>query len=77
MRVVSAKELCGIFHENPNALLGSDALPTTGWWMTYCRAWQRLDEGWKNVAVAFVPVATAFLLTAATLAAVIVRMNRE
>ena len=51
----TAKELYDIWRANPDALVGNDYLPTTGWWLTYRRAWQRLDEGWKNIAVAFAP----------------------
>jgi len=30
--------------------------------MTYCRAWQRLDEGWMTVVVAVGPLAFVALL---------------
>jgi peptidoglycan/xylan/chitin deacetylase (PgdA/CDA1 family) len=56
VRVVSARQLYDIWRADPQALAGGDYLPTTGWWMTYCRAWQRLDEGWQNAAVAFGPI---------------------
>ena len=56
IRVVTARQLYEVWRSNPDELKGSDYLPTTGWWMTYCRAWQRLDEGWKNGAVAFAPL---------------------
>lgn len=59
VRVVTARQLHEIWQNRPAALLGRDYLPTTGWWLTYCRAWQRLDEGWKNVAVAFAPLVLA------------------
>jgi peptidoglycan/xylan/chitin deacetylase (PgdA/CDA1 family) len=55
VRIVTARQLYEIWRSDPGALAGADYLPTTGWWMMYCRAWQRLDEGWKNVAVAFGP----------------------
>ncbi len=55
IRVVTARQLYEIWRKNPEALKGRDYLPTTGWWMTYCRAWQRLGEGWKNVVVALTP----------------------
>lgn len=61
VEVVTARRLYEIWQANPDALVGSDYVPTTGWWMTYCRAWQRLGEGWKNIAVAFgPPVAVIF-----------------
>jgi len=59
VKVVTARDLYEIWKRDPEALSGSDYLPTTGWWLTYCRAWQRLDEGWKNVAVAFAPLVPA------------------
>ena len=62
VRVVTARQLYDIWRADPQALAGSDFVPTTGWWMTYCRAWQRLDEGWKNVAVAAAPPATLALV---------------
>ena len=62
VRIVTARQLHDIWRANPGALQGGDYLPTTGWWMTYCRAWQRLDEGWKNVAVAAAPPATLALV---------------
>ncbi len=55
VEVVTARQLYEIWRADPDALVGSDYMPTTGWWMTYCRAWQRLGEGWKNIAVAFGP----------------------
>ncbi len=55
VEVVTARQLYEIWRADPDALVGSDYMPTTGWWMTYCRAWQRLGEGWKNIAVAFDP----------------------
>jgi len=61
VRVVTARQLYEIWQNRPDMLLGLDYLPTTGWWLTYCRAWQRLDEGWKNVAVAFGPVVVIVL----------------
>ena len=59
VKVVTARDLYDIWKRDPAALAGQDFLPTTGWWLTYCRAWQRLDEGWKNVAVAFAPLVLA------------------
>ena len=61
VRVVSARQLYDIWRADPQALAGGDFVPTTGWWMTYCRAWQRLDEGWKNVVVATGPPAALVL----------------
>ncbi|MCD4699939.1 MAG: hypothetical protein K8R91_05130 [Phycisphaerae bacterium] len=55
VEVVTARQLYEIWRADPDALLGADYIPTTGWRMTYHRAWQRLGEGWKNVAVAFAP----------------------
>lgn len=55
VRVVTAEQLHKTWLANPDAVIGPDYLPTTGPWMTYCRSWQRLDEGWKNVVVAFAP----------------------
>jgi len=65
VRLVTARQLYEIWRSDPAALQGSDYVPTTGWWMTYCRAWQRLDEGWKNVAVAFCPAVPVGMLLAA------------
>ena len=65
VRVVSARELYGVLQKNPDALMGSDGLPTTGWWLMYCRAWQRLGEGWKNAAVALMPLAAVLVVVAA------------
>jgi len=62
VQVVTARALYDIWKRDPSALSGSDYLPTTGWWLTYCRAWQRWDEGWKNVAVAVAPIALATLM---------------
>jgi len=59
VKVVTARDLYDIWKRDPAALAGQDYLPTAGWWLTYCRAWQRLDEGWKNVAVAFAPLVLA------------------
>ncbi len=75
IRVVTARQLHEIWQNSPDALLGRDYLPTTGWWMTYCRAWQRLDEGWKNVAVAFAPLFLA--AAAATCGAACWRRRRK
>ena len=62
VQVVTARQLHDLWRANPGALQGGDFVPTTGWWMTYCRAWQRLDEGWQNAAVALGPiVATCFV----------------
>ena len=55
VKVVTASQLHDIWRSDPGRLAGNDYLPVTGFWMTYCRAWQRLDEGWKNIAVAFTP----------------------
>ncbi len=55
VEVVTARQLYEIWRADPNALVGADYMPTTGWWMTYHRSWQRLGEGWKNIAVAFAP----------------------
>jgi len=55
VKVVTASQLYDIWRSDPGRLAGGDYLPTTGLWMTYCRAWQRLDEGWKNLVFAFTP----------------------
>ena len=65
VRIVSARELHEIFRKSPETLAGQDHLPTTGWWMTYCRAWQRLGEGWKNIAAALIPIAMVVCLIVA------------
>ena len=62
VQVVTARQLHDIWRANPGALQGGDYLPTTGWWMTYCRAWQRLDEGAMNGIVAVGPVVAVGLL---------------
>jgi peptidoglycan/xylan/chitin deacetylase (PgdA/CDA1 family) len=61
VRIVTARQLYEIWRSDPGALASADYVPTTGWWMTYCRAWRRLDEGWKNVTVAAAPPAALVL----------------
>lgn len=55
-RIVTARELVGLWQRDPKRLVGADFVPTTGWWMTWHRAWQRLGEGPMNVLVAFGPL---------------------
>ena len=55
VQTISVRELYELWLVNHDVLFGEDYLPTTGWWLTYCRSWQRLDEGWKNTVVAFIP----------------------
>ena len=52
---------------DPNALMGKDCVPTTGWVMTYKRSWLRLDEGWKNIVVAFTPVCMVLVIASGTI----------
>jgi len=54
-KIVTAHELHALWQADPQAVLGPDHLPKTGLWTTYCRAWRRIGEGWKNVAVALLP----------------------
>jgi peptidoglycan/xylan/chitin deacetylase (PgdA/CDA1 family) len=56
VRVVTSRQLYDIWRSDPQALAGGDFMPTTGWRLTYCRAWQRLGEGWLNVVVAIAPI---------------------
>lgn len=67
VKIVTARQLYEIWKADPNALTGNDYVPTTGWLLTYQRAWRRLDEGWKNIAVAFAPIG-AILMTIGGLA---------
>jgi hypothetical protein len=69
VRVVSARRLDEIWRADPDSLAGENWLAETGWWMTYCRAWQRLDEGWKNIVVAFAPPGAVLLAVAVVLLA--------
>lgn len=62
VRLVCAKQLCDIWRAHPDAVAGPDYVPTTGYWMTYCRAWQRRREGWRNLAVALAPLAVLTLV---------------
>lgn len=59
VQVVTARQLHDIWLADPARLNGADVLPYTGWWMTYCRAWSRLDDGWVNPTVAVTPPALA------------------
>lgn len=64
--VLTARQLYETWRADPDVLVGRDYLPTTGWWLTYCRSWQRLAEGWKNIAVAFMPIIIFILLICAS-----------
>jgi len=55
-RIVTARELVELWRRDPQRLVGPDFVPTTGWWMTWRRAWQRLGEGPMNALVAFGPL---------------------
>lgn len=69
IKVVTARQLHDLWRQDPGRMEGKDFVPRTGWWMTYRRSWQRLDEGWKNTAVAMGPPLAIVLviLTASTL----------
>lgn len=51
-------------------------VPYTGWLMTYARAWERIDDGWKNVLFAMAPPA-ATLSVLAILALLLSRRSRS
>ncbi|WP_084318736.1 polysaccharide deacetylase family protein [Deferrisoma camini] len=60
--VVSARELFDAAKSGEVALDTSDLLPETGLVLTYLRAWARIDEGWRNTAVALAPIGIIVLL---------------
>ncbi len=67
VKIVTARKLYDIWRADPNALMGKDCVPTTGWVMTYKRSWLRLDEGWKNIVVAFTPVCMVLVIASGTI----------
>lgn len=64
IKITTAREIYEIWKTDRAVLVGEDYVPTTGLWMTYCRSWQQLGEGWKNIVLALGPfVCLAVLAT--------------
>lgn len=65
LQAITFSDFYRIYRDNPDTLEGNDFIPTTGILLTYMRAWQRLDEGGKNIVFAFSPVMLLILPIAA------------
>ena len=66
LQATTFSDLYELYSTNPQVLEGNDFIPTTGLFLTYLRAWQRLDEGYKNVVFALSPVAFIFCFLGVT-----------
>lgn len=75
LKMSSTTELINSYQTNSLECVASpDFIPETGVLITYMRAWERFNYGWKNIVVALSPIAMVFLICGSFL---IVRLTRH
>lgn len=56
LELVTFRDFFNLYKKDPSVIEGNSFIPTTGIWLTYLRSWGRLDQGYKNILVAFFPI---------------------